>query len=129
MAGILEGVKVVEMGHVVAVPAAAAMLADWGAQVIKIEPLTGELIRGLRRTHGVNRVIQFDNGEMNWTFELLNRNKKGLAVDLKTEAGRDVLYRLVMHSDVKDCGKTSRDEVYNSVFCEVVLQRSQNTSL
>lgn len=100
MAGILEGVKVVEMGHVVAVPAATAMLADWGAEVIKIEPLTGELIRGLRRTHGVDRVIQFDNGEMNWTFELLNRNKKGLAVDLKTEAGRDVLYRLVMHSDV-----------------------------
>ena len=91
MAGILDGIKVIEMGHVVAVPAASAMLADWGAEVIKVEALTGELIRGLLRTHGRKRVIQFDNGPMNWTFELLNRNKKSLAIDLKPEEGKEAL--------------------------------------
>lgn len=100
MTGILEGIKVIEMGHVVAVPAATATLADWGAEVIKVESLSGDLIRGLLRTNGVRRIIKFDNGELNWTFELLNRNKKGLAVNLKTEAGRDVLYRLVKGADV-----------------------------
>jgi len=40
------------------------MLADWGAEVIKVEALAGELIRGLLRAHGKKRVIQFDNGQM-----------------------------------------------------------------
>ena len=58
MAGILEGVKVLDMGHVVAAPAAAAMMADWGADVIKVEPLAGEMIRGLRRFQDVDIVLQ-----------------------------------------------------------------------
>ena len=48
MPGILEVIKVVEMGHVVAVPSGGAMLADWGAEVIKIEPLP---LPRLLRTH------------------------------------------------------------------------------
>lgn len=40
MTGVLEGIRVVDMGHFVAIPAAGAMLADWGAEVIKIEPLS-----------------------------------------------------------------------------------------
>jgi len=48
MGGILEGTRIVEMGHVVAVPAASATLADWGADVLKVEPLTGEMARGIR---------------------------------------------------------------------------------
>ncbi|MEE8346019.1 MAG: CoA transferase, partial [Dehalococcoidia bacterium] len=47
MAGPLEGVKVVELGLWVAAPSAAAMLSDWGAQVIKIEPPQGDPFRGL----------------------------------------------------------------------------------
>ncbi len=53
MAGPLEGVKVVELGLWVAAPSAAAMLCDWGAQVIKIEPgqlLVSDTVRGLART-------------------------------------------------------------------------------
>lgn len=95
MTGILEGIRVVDMGHVVAVPAAGATLADWGAEVIKVEPLSGEMARGL-----VGRLIKMGGGEFNWYVQLLNRNKKGLAVDLKTESGRDILYRLVERSDV-----------------------------
>jgi len=100
MAGILEGVKVVDMGHVVAVPAACAMMADWGADVIKVEPLAGEMLRGHKRYLGVDVVTRFDGGEVQWSIELLNRNKKGLALDLKQESGRDILYRLVKKTDV-----------------------------
>ena len=95
MAGVLEGLKVLDMGHVVAVPAAGATMADWGADVLKIEPLTGELARGL-----IGRFIEMAGGEFNWYIQLLNRNKKGLAVDLKTEPGREILYKLVREADV-----------------------------
>lgn len=49
MSAILEGIKVVEMGHWVAVPSMCALMADWGADVIKVEPLTGDAARGLVR--------------------------------------------------------------------------------
>lgn len=94
MAGILEGLKVIDMGHVVAIPAAGATLADWGAEVIKVEPLTGEMYRGLVRSQAV------DTPPVNWRIQLLNRNKRGLALDLKQKSGRDILYQLVQKADV-----------------------------
>jgi len=100
MAGILEGVKVADVGHVVAVPAAGAMLADWGAEVIKVEPLSGDLLRGLKKSMGRDIVTQFAGGEVNWVIEVLNRNKRSLALDLKQESGKEILYRLVERSDV-----------------------------
>ena len=95
MSGILEGLRVIDMGHVVAVPAAGAMLADWGAEVIKVEPLSGEMYRGL-----VRRGQDAGSGEVNWRIQLLNRNKRGLAVDLTMEPGRAILYQLVQRADV-----------------------------
>ncbi len=100
MTGILEGIRVVDMGHVVAVPAACATLADWGAEVLKIEPLSGEMGRGFKRIFGVNTAVKLDGGQVSWYVQVLNRNKKGLAVDLKKEAGRDILYKLVQRADV-----------------------------
>lgn len=100
MAEMLGGLKVLEMGHAIAVPAAGAMMADWGAEVIKVEPLTGDMHRGLRRTLGVDRVIKYDGGEVNWVIEVMNRNKKGLALDLKREEGKDILGQLVKETDV-----------------------------
>ena len=94
MTGILQGIRVVDMGHVVAIPAAGATLADWGAEVIKVEPLTGEMYRGLVRSQAV------DTPPVNWRIQLLNRNKRGLALDLKQKAGKDILYKLVQRSDV-----------------------------
>jgi crotonobetainyl-CoA:carnitine CoA-transferase CaiB-like acyl-CoA transferase len=94
MSGQLEGINVISMGQVVAIPAASAVLADWGAQVIKLEPLSGEIHRGLVKLHGN------DIGQINWMIQLLNRNSRGLALDLKKEAGKDILYRLVKKSDV-----------------------------
>lgn len=96
MAGLLEGIKVISMGQVVAIPAASSTLADWGAEVIKLEPLTGEMLRGTRRAQGT----ETGDKNINWTIQLLNRNSKGLAVDLKTEAGREIVYKLVRKVDV-----------------------------
>jgi len=96
MAGALQGIKVVELGHWVAVPSSCAILADWGADVIKIEnPETGDALRGMRSIEGVpqsNHIMPI--------FEVLNRGKKGLAVDLRVTQGREIVYRLVERSDV-----------------------------
>jgi len=111
MAGVLEGLKVLDMGHVVAVPAAGATMADWGADVLKIEPLTGELARGINTLRKevlpeelaeglLGRLIDNAGGEFSWYVQLLNRNKKGLAVNLKTEPGREVVYKLVRDADI-----------------------------
>jgi crotonobetainyl-CoA:carnitine CoA-transferase CaiB-like acyl-CoA transferase len=91
VAGILDGIKVIDMGHFVAVPSAAAVLADWGADVIKIEPTSGEPQRG---------VMALAASPVNWRFEVHNRNKRSLAIDLKTESGREVFHRLVAGADV-----------------------------
>ncbi len=111
MAGVLEGLKVLDMGHVVAVPAAGATMADWGADVLKIEPLTGELARGINSLSRevlpeelaeglLGRLIDNAGGEFSWYVQLLNRGKRGLAVNLKTDPGRELVYKLVRDADV-----------------------------
>ncbi len=100
MAGLLEGIKVIDMGHFVAIPAAGATLADWGAEVIKVEPLTGEMLRGAVRVSGADRVIEYPGGEVNWIVQMLNRNKRGLALDLKKPSGKEVIFKLIAESDV-----------------------------
>src|SRR3972149_11969135 len=94
MSGMLEGIRVIDMGQVVAIPATGAILADMGAEVIKLEPLTGEIQRGNRRSQGL------ETGSLNWSVQVLNRNKKGLALNLKTDSGREVLYKLIRTVDV-----------------------------
>jgi crotonobetainyl-CoA:carnitine CoA-transferase CaiB-like acyl-CoA transferase len=94
MAGILEGLKVVEMGNNIAIPAAGAILADWGADVVKVEPLTGEMMRGMGSVQGVKVT------GINMQFELLNRDKRALALDLKKESGKTILHQLAKLSDV-----------------------------
>jgi len=94
MAEILEGIKVLSMGLVIAAPAASAMLADWGAEVIKVEPLIGEMFRGTTRAQGVS------TGPINSIIQVYNRNKKALAIDLGKEAGRDAFYKIVKGTDV-----------------------------
>ncbi|MBN2238422.1 MAG: CoA transferase [Dehalococcoidales bacterium] len=94
MSGILEGIKVLSMGQIVAIPAASSTMADWGADVIKLEPLTGEMHRGLKRAQGV------ETGEINWVMQVLNRNKKSLALDLSQEAGSEIIYKLIRSCDI-----------------------------
>ncbi len=96
MAGALQGIKVVELGHWVAVPCACAILSDWGAEVIKIEdPGVGDSLRGIKSIEGIplrNHILP--------VFEVLNRGKRGLGVNLRTDQGRQVVYRLVEQCDV-----------------------------
>ena len=94
-AGIFSGLKVIDAANFVAAPAAATILADFGAQVIKVEtPGLGDPYRGAAR---INRYPQSDYAHQ-WIVD--NRNKKGIALDLKSDQGRAVLYRLVEDADV-----------------------------
>ena len=100
MAGVLEGLKVVAMEHMEAIPVATLWMADWGAEVFKVEPLTGDMFRGLKGAHGMTTEIELGGVNVNWTFQLFNRNKKSLAINLKTEPGLEILYKLVEKADV-----------------------------
>jgi len=100
MAGVLEGLKVVSMELMEATPAATCWMGDWGADVIKVEPLTGDQYRGTRRIQGASAYLNINGAEVNPRFQLTNRNKRSLAVDLKKDAGRTILYQLVKEADV-----------------------------
>lgn len=90
--GPLAGIKVVEMGVWVAGPSCAAILADWGADVIKIEPPEGDPFRGL--------FASLLSIPANPPFELDNRGKRSLALNLENEDARAVAHRLVDEADV-----------------------------
>lgn len=97
--GPLEGIRVVDMTVFQQGPAAGMYLADMGAEVIKIEdPVRGDPGRGVMSLLG--SLMGSPTSGVNYYFEAHNRNKKGLAVDLKKERGREIIYRLVAHSDV-----------------------------
>jgi crotonobetainyl-CoA:carnitine CoA-transferase CaiB-like acyl-CoA transferase len=94
MAGPLEGIRVVEVGVWVAGPSAGGVLADWGAHVVKIEPPDGDPFRGLYLTaSGVELPA-------NPPFELDNRGKRSIALDLRTAEARAIAHRLVDEADV-----------------------------
>ncbi len=100
MSGVLEGLKVVAMEHMEAIPVATVWMADWGADVLKIEPLTGDMFRGLQAAHGTSTDIKRQGAEVRWSFQLFNRNKKSVALNLKSERGAEILYKLVEKADV-----------------------------
>jgi len=93
MAGPMNGVRVVELGVWVAGPAACGILADWGADVIKIEPPGGDPARMFGKMLG---------GELpnNPVFELDNRSKRSVVLDLGTDEGRAKALELVATADV-----------------------------
>jgi crotonobetainyl-CoA:carnitine CoA-transferase CaiB-like acyl-CoA transferase len=94
--GPLHGVKVVEMGMWVAAPAAAAVLGDWGAEVLKIEnPAGGDPVRALMAMG----MAPFEP-PINPSFELDNRNKRSVTVNPHVPEGRQVLLRLLGDADV-----------------------------
>src|SRR5947209_1983156 len=92
----MHGIKVVEVAMYGFVTSGGAVLADWGADVLKIEhAVTGDPQRGLRRTGSF--VIE---GDLNPNVEHPNRGKRSMGLDVSTEAGREVLYKLVAEADV-----------------------------
>ena len=96
MQDVLAGVRVVEVAAWTFVPISGAVLAEWGADVIKIEhPETGDPQRGL-----VSSGLVPGAGGVNFMFEIPNRGKRSVALDLSTDTGRELLYRLVETADV-----------------------------
>lgn len=94
MAGPMHGVRVVEMGVWVAGPAAGGILADWGADVVKIEPPgLGDPARSFKQMLGGD--LPF-----NPVFEMDNRSKRSVVVDLSTEPGRELALELIDGADV-----------------------------
>ncbi|MBO0856564.1 MAG: CoA transferase [Nocardia sp.] len=95
MEGAFTGVRVVELAQWVFVPVAGACLADWGADVIRIERLDGDPYRGLA-TQGIGT----DRGGVNLSMALANRGKRSIALDLRTEEGSAVLFELLESADI-----------------------------
>ncbi len=100
MAGLLEGVKIIGFEQVVGVPAATAVLADWGADVIKIEPVWGDWQRSLVSFNRGPLLLHLEKGDIELHFEFLNRSKRSMALNLRTEKGRNVLYKLLEDADI-----------------------------
>src|SRR2546427_12566752 len=91
---IFSGLKVVDLASFIAGPSAAVILSDFGADVIKVEPPTGDLWRF------VYKVPPQPRAKDNYLWHLNNRNKRGMAVDLKSPDAEKVLERLVRWADV-----------------------------
>jgi crotonobetainyl-CoA:carnitine CoA-transferase CaiB-like acyl-CoA transferase len=85
MTGPLDGVVVLELAVALAAPSAAAMLGDWGAEVVKVEPLTGDPQRG---------------NTQNAYFSQDNREKRSIALDIATDEGSEIMLELVDRADV-----------------------------
>ena len=88
MTGPLDGIRIIEIANVVAGPSAAAQLADQGADVIKIEPPSGDIIRKSSKTG------------LPPTFISCNRGKRSLTLDLKQDAAHEILWKLIEKADV-----------------------------
>lgn len=87
----LAGIRVVELGTLIAGPYASSLLAQFGADVIKVEsPVTGDPLRSWRKLH---------DGTSYWWYAQ-SRNKKSITVDLKKEEGQAIVRRLVAHADI-----------------------------
>jgi crotonobetainyl-CoA:carnitine CoA-transferase CaiB-like acyl-CoA transferase len=93
---LLKGVKVIEHATYFAAPGAGGILADWGAEVIKIEPPGGDPVRHNFPTKGTGKEHLTDNP----AFDGDNRGKKSIVVDARTEEGREIIRKLADTADV-----------------------------
>src|SRR4030042_2704777 len=97
MRGILEGIIVLDWSQWAFGPMACVFLSQLGADVIKLERPEGDRSRHIKRTFG--KEVRLPNGStVHW--ECSNFNKRGIAIDLKTQEGREIAYQLVKKCDV-----------------------------
>src|SRR4029434_6872922 len=96
MTAVMRGVRILEVAEHTFVPAASALLADWGAEVVKIEHVErGDAMRGLASSgHAIM------GANVHVLLEHSNRGKQSLGLDLTSEEGLDILYRLAATCDV-----------------------------
>ncbi len=93
---VLEGIRVIEVAQYVFVPVAGAVLSEWGAETIKVEPPgAGDVYRGLRSTGPMSI-----EGPVNFAIEHANRGKRSIGLDLASPEGREVLAELIRSADV-----------------------------
>jgi len=93
MEPMLEGLKVVELAEWAFVPSAGAVLADWGADVVKVEhPVRGDALRGLMLSGGAS--------DFHHMMEQMNRGKRSIGIDVAHPEGRELLLELVAEADV-----------------------------
>ena len=102
--GPLEGIKIIDLTSMVSGPMGAMILADQGAEVIKVEPVAGDQLRHMAAPH---------NG-VNPAFFSCNRGKKSLAIDLKSKEGKEILLKLIQ--------RRTRVVQHPSVSCVLLLR-------
>ncbi len=95
----LDDITVIELDSYMAAPSCGAILADMGANVIKVEPLTGDPVRDKTRTPK----LPDDLKSYDYQFDVDNRGKKSIAIDISDERGAALLHRLVSDADVFLC--------------------------
>ena len=91
---LLSGIKVIDAASFIAGPTAATIMSDYGAEVIKIEPQTGDSLRNLI-TNG-----RMPEGPENYCWELTSRNKKSISLNLKDQKAHEILVDLIKDADV-----------------------------
>ena len=91
---LLSGIKVIDAASFIAGPTAATIMSDYGAEVIKIEPQTGDSLRNLI-TNG-----RMPEGPENYCWELTSRNKKSISLNLKDQKAHEILVNLIKDADV-----------------------------
>jgi crotonobetainyl-CoA:carnitine CoA-transferase CaiB-like acyl-CoA transferase len=124
MPQVMSGIRILEVAEHTFVPAASAILADWGADVIKIEHVTrGDAMRGLARTG----VIDLGESGVHVLLEHSNRGKRSLALDLSSSEGLEILYQLAEVSDVFLTNKLPR--VRSSLQIDVPDIRARNPQI
>src|SRR6185436_5578723 len=92
MTRLLDGIRVIDAASYIAGPVATTVMADFGAEVIKVEPPQGDTYR--------NRAAGYPPSEYNFPWIVDNRNKRSIAIDLRHPDGQRVLHRLVRDVDV-----------------------------
>ncbi len=89
MTGPLDGIKIVDLTSMISGPVATMLLADQGAEVIKVEPKNGDIVRH----------VGFGDKGLTGTFLTVNRGKKSINLDLKSESGKEVLKKIIITAD------------------------------
>jgi crotonobetainyl-CoA:carnitine CoA-transferase CaiB-like acyl-CoA transferase len=119
---IMQGVRILEVAEQTFVPAASAVLADWGAEVIKIEhPERGDAMRGLAASG-----VMPSMGAVHVLLEHSNRGKKSIGVDLSTPEGLDLIYRLAATCDVFLTNKLPAVRKKLKIECEDIRAHNPN---
>ncbi|MCP4223577.1 MAG: CoA transferase [Actinomycetia bacterium] len=104
----LDNVMIVEIDNWMAAPSAGGILADLGADVIKVEPLSGDPMRGKTRTVRLDDETDEARKQFDYQFDVANRGKRSVSVALDTDQGQEIVHKLCARADVFLCNLLAR---------------------